>query len=61
MTYGMTGGQASPTTPLNKITSTTPYGKYDSNFDSVELLNGANAGFIARGSVYHYNMLLKID
>ncbi|MGB9843686.1 MAG: 2-oxoacid:ferredoxin oxidoreductase subunit beta [Caldisericia bacterium] len=60
MTYGMTGGQASPTTPLKKITSTTPYGKYDSDFDSVELLKGAGAGFIARGTVYHYNMLLKV-
>jgi len=60
MTYGMTGGQASPTTPLKKYTSTTPYGKYDPDFDSVKLLDGAGSGFIARGTVYHYNMLLKI-
>lgn len=60
MIYGMTGGQASPTTPLKKFTTTTPYGKYDEDFDSVELLKSAKAGFIARGTVYHYNMLLKV-
>lgn len=60
MIYGMTGGQASPTTPLKAYSTTTPYGKYDSDFDSVELLKGAGCGYIARGTVYHYNHLLKI-
>ncbi|MBC7194750.1 MAG: 2-oxoacid:ferredoxin oxidoreductase subunit beta [Caldisericia bacterium] len=60
MIYGMTGGQASPTTPLEIKTSTTPFGKYEPNFDIVKLLIGAGATFVARGSVYFYNHLLSI-
>ena len=60
MIYGMTGGQASPTTPLGAYATTSPYGKYEPTFDSVELLKGANATFIARGAVYFYLHLLNI-
>lgn len=58
--YGMTGGQASPTTPRNKFTTTTPYGKYDPDFDSINLLKGAGCSFLARGTVFHYYLLVKI-
>ncbi|MDI6861691.1 MAG: thiamine pyrophosphate-dependent enzyme [Caldisericia bacterium] len=60
MIYGMTGGQASPTTPQGIKTSTSPLGKYEPNFDVVKLLIGAGATFVARGSVYYYNHLVNI-
>jgi 2-oxoglutarate ferredoxin oxidoreductase subunit beta len=60
MIYGMTGGQASPTTPLEIKTSTTPFGKYEPNFDIVKLLIGAGATFVARGSVYYFIHLVNL-
>lgn len=60
MIYGMTGGQASPTTPVGIKTSTSPFGKYEPNFDVVKLLIGAGATFVARGSVYYYNHLVNL-
>ncbi len=51
--YGMTGGQYSPTTPLNDLSSTTPYGNMDPTFDICELAMGAGASFVARTSAYH--------
>lgn len=46
--YGMTGGQASPGTPLNSKTKTSPYGSNEKPFDSVNLAIGAGATFVAR-------------
>lgn len=60
MIYGMTGGQASPTTPAGIKTSTSPFGKYEPNFDVVKLLIGAGATFVARDSVFYYNHLVNI-
>ncbi len=51
--YGMTGGQASPTTPRGKIASTAPYGAAEHPFDIVELAMGCGATYVARGTVYH--------
>ncbi len=51
--YGMTGGQHSPTTPLEKITKTSPYGMVEPDFDTCELLKAAGSVFVARGTVYH--------
>ncbi|MCK4596048.1 2-oxoacid:ferredoxin oxidoreductase subunit beta [candidate division WOR-3 bacterium] len=51
--YGMTGGQASPTTPVGKIASTAPYGAIDPPFDIVELAIGCGATYVARGTAYH--------
>lgn len=55
--YGMTGGQHSPTTPLGGITTTTPYGQIESSFSIPELAIAAGATFVARGTVYHTQML----
>lgn len=61
--YGMTGGQFSPTTPLEARTSTTPYGMIEPGFDVCRLMEGAGACFVARTTVYHVtemdNILLK--
>jgi len=46
--YGMTGGQVSPTTPHQKITSTTPHGNPDFAFDISDLAKSAGANFVAR-------------
>ncbi len=51
--YGMTGGQYSPTTPPSRFASTMPYGNVDFSFDIPELVKGAGAGFVARGTAYH--------
>lgn len=51
--YGMTGGQASPTTPNGARATTTPYGQAEGNFDISNLAIGAGASFVARTSTYH--------
>jgi 2-oxoglutarate ferredoxin oxidoreductase subunit beta len=52
-TYGMTGGQVSPTTPLEAWQTTTPYGNIDPPFDICALAIAAGATFVARGTSYH--------
>jgi len=52
-TYGMTGGQHSPTTPWGIQSSTTPYGHIEQQFPIAELAATAGASFVARSTVYH--------
>ncbi|MFZ5585828.1 MAG: thiamine pyrophosphate-dependent enzyme [Thermodesulfobacteriota bacterium] len=49
--YGMTGGQAAPTTPLDTPTATTPGGNPYRPFDLCRLVEAAGAGYVARGAV----------
>jgi len=51
--YGMTGGQASPTTPIGKRGTTAPYGQTENNFDIAGLAQAAGATFVARTTTYH--------
>jgi 2-oxoglutarate ferredoxin oxidoreductase subunit beta len=46
--YGLTKGQASPTSELGKITKSTPFGVADNPFNPVALALGAEASFVAR-------------
>jgi len=46
--YGMTGGQVSPTTSLNRYTTTTPLGNQEPGFDACALAQGAGATFVGR-------------
>ena len=46
--YGLTKGQASPTSELGKITKSTPFGVADQPFNPVSLALGAEATFVAR-------------
>src|SRR5689334_18485253 len=46
--YGLTKGQYSPTSPLGKVTKSTPYGSLDYPFNPVSLAIGAEATFVAR-------------
>ena len=46
--YGLTKGQASPTSELGKVTKSTPFGSIDPPFDPISLALGAGATFVAR-------------
>src|SRR5437588_7608704 len=46
--YGLTKGQASPTSELGKVTKSTPFGVADNPFNPVALALGAEASFVAR-------------
>ena len=52
-TYGMTGGQVTPTTPSSAIASTTPYGNYEYPFSLPFLMDAAGATYIARWTSMH--------
>ncbi len=47
--YGLTKGQSSPTTKIGEITSSTPYGKLESEIDPLELYLTLGVSFIASG------------
>ena len=46
--YGLTKGQASPTSVLGKVTKSTPFGVCDHPFNPIALAIGAEATFVAR-------------
>lgn len=46
--YGLTKGQYSPTSEINKVTKSTPYGSIDHPFNPLALAMGADGTFIAR-------------
>ena len=51
--YGMTGGQASPTTPVGALASTAPYGKIEEPLSLAKIAEAAGADLMARSTVYH--------
>jgi len=55
--YGMTGGQHSPTTPYGCYSATSPHGHIEHAFPISELAVTAGAAFVARGTVYHAELL----
>lgn len=57
--YGMTGGQYSPTTPLDSRASTAPYGNIEQPLPVCELAVAAGASYVARSTVYHATELDK--
>jgi 2-oxoglutarate ferredoxin oxidoreductase subunit beta len=57
--YGMTGGQAAPTTPLTALTSTTPYGNADPPFNLCHLAAACGANYVARWTALHVRRLTK--
>ncbi len=58
-TYGMTGGQVTPTTPEPAIASTTPYGAYEPTFNLPFLADSSGATFVARWTTFHVRQLAK--
>ena len=57
MIYGMTGGQAAPTTPFKAKTTTTPYGNFERPLDAARLVATAGASYSARWTTAHLNEL----
>lgn len=57
--YGMTGGQVSPTTPLQGYTATTPRGNLERPFDLCKLVEAAGASYVARFTVLHTRQLIR--
>jgi 2-oxoglutarate ferredoxin oxidoreductase subunit beta len=55
--YGMTGGQASPMTPLGRKATTAPYGSVDRPFDACALAEAAGATYVARSTAFHVQHL----
>jgi 2-oxoglutarate ferredoxin oxidoreductase subunit beta len=61
-TYGLTGGQVSPSTPLNSYSPTAPYGSIDPTFDACKLAIAAGASFVSRtvvASPLHMDKMFK--
>jgi 2-oxoglutarate ferredoxin oxidoreductase subunit beta len=60
--YGMTGGQVSPTTPVDDLSTTTPYGNPEQPFDLCRLAIGAGAPFVARWTMgYPYETIAAVE
>jgi len=57
--YGMTGGQKSPTTPMNAVTKTSPFGSIDYPLDGCALANTLGASYVARWTTAHPIQLEK--
>jgi 2-oxoglutarate ferredoxin oxidoreductase subunit beta len=57
--YGMTGGQAAPTTPVGSVTSTTPYGNIEADIDLCQLAMVSGASYVARWTTAHPRQTMK--
>jgi 2-oxoglutarate ferredoxin oxidoreductase subunit beta len=55
--YGMTGGQASPTTSETRFTTTSQSGSIEPVFDACAVAAAAGAGYVARGVTIHAPVL----
>jgi 2-oxoglutarate/2-oxoacid ferredoxin oxidoreductase subunit beta len=58
-TYGMTGGQVAPTTPLSAVASTTPYGNFEAAFNLPALADSCGAVYVARWTAFHVRHATK--
>jgi 2-oxoglutarate ferredoxin oxidoreductase subunit beta len=57
--YGMTGGQAGPTTPASALTTTTPYGCFEQPFNLPYLAESSGAVYVARWTTYHVRQVTR--
>lgn len=58
-TYGMTGGQISPTTPMGYFSTTTPYQNIEHSFNLSFLAKAAGASYVARWTTAHSVQAIK--
>ena len=58
-TYGMTGGQVAPTTPLGATQTTMPYGNFENSFNLPYLADACGAVYVARWTIYHVKQLAR--
>lgn len=56
-TYGMTGGQNAPTTPLTAKSSTMPFGNFEPPFNLAHLAASSGAPYVARWTALHVRQL----
>jgi 2-oxoglutarate ferredoxin oxidoreductase subunit beta len=59
LTYGMTGGQVSPTTLRNLKTTTTPFGNLEESFDLCKLVVAAGGTYVARASTFRPRLAIN--
>jgi 2-oxoglutarate ferredoxin oxidoreductase subunit beta len=57
--YAMTGGQTAPTTPINALSTTAPYGCYEPPFNLPHLADAAGASYVARWTAFHVRQLSR--
>ena len=57
--YGMTGGQQGPTTPLESVTTTSPYGNIEHPFNLVHLAAASGSVYVARWTTLHVRRLTQ--
>lgn len=55
--YGMTGGQAGPTTPFDARTTTSRYGCFEDPFNLPYLLSASGSPYVARWTTIHLRQL----
>jgi len=58
-TYGMTGGQVAPTTPLGAKQTTMPFGNFEQPLNLPFLADACGAVYVARWTVFHVRQLAK--
>ncbi|MBI4645317.1 MAG: 2-oxoacid:ferredoxin oxidoreductase subunit beta [Bacteroidia bacterium] len=58
-TYGMTGGQVTPTSHIGAINSTTPYGNFEQPFNLPFLADSSGAVYVARWTAFHVHQLAR--
>ena len=59
LNYGMTGGQQGPTTPLESLTTTSPYGSIEHPFNLVHLAAASGSTYVARWTTLHVRRLTQ--
>jgi len=59
LTYGMTGGQVTPTTPEPAVASTAPYGAFEHPFNLPYLADSCGASYVARWTTFHVRQIAK--
>jgi 2-oxoglutarate/2-oxoacid ferredoxin oxidoreductase subunit beta len=58
--YGMTGGQSSSTTPMGCVSTTSPFGQMEKEFDIAEIAKACGANFVSRASVMQANLMDRL-
>ena len=63
LTYGLTGGQFSPATPIGSWAPTSPHGSIEQTFDTCTLADTCGATYVARSTVanlHHMTEMLRL-
>jgi len=58
-TYGMTGGQVAPTTPIGPTQTTMPYGNFENPFNLPFLADACGAVYVARWTAFHVRHITR--